>query len=353
MIMKRKQLIVLITILASAVLLIGEKHVEFICIDKWDHGDEIFGRSFGTTIDKDNHIIGVFYMMGFRLITPSKITAFAPRGQGPSEVMDIKTFFLYKDDLVVVESKNKIKIFKKERGTYTWEKTLWLKLWKYSHFISGGIFFKNRIYLTGINTLEQSNTRKVVSLIKVYDEDGKPIKNLLKKELKNPNRLYVMDYYIIDFKENLYFMAENELKLIMISPETLEVQKEIPLEIPDFYKKMPDDVYVFKRYNTSDGFRKDVEYWKTSYSRITKFINEGDYFVISIRTCSDRLKKFAVLFYNVNNFKLEKTVFIDDFLLGERQGKFYFFANGNPSLDDDTDRCLINIYSFKDKADEK
>ena len=45
------------------------------------------------------------------------------------------------------------------------------------------------------------------------------------------------------------FNESNELKLIMISPETLEVQKEIPLEIPGFYKKMSDDVYVFKKYN--------------------------------------------------------------------------------------------------------
>jgi hypothetical protein len=348
-----KLLLFLITILVFAITLMGEKNNVFKLIDKWNHESETFGRIFWTTIDKDNNIISVFYKIGPTMITPTKVTSFAPRGEGPNDLMDIKTFFLYGEDLAFVEFQNKIKIFKKVNDTYAWKKTLWLKSGKFPHIISGGIFFKTKFFFAGFNYLEMTAKKEVVSLIKVIDENGKPLKNLIKREFLEVTRQYDMDYYIIDFQKNLYFMAENELKLIIIDPETLEVKKEIPLETPSFYKKMPDDFYAFKKYHEPDDYRKDVEYWKSSYSRITKFINEGDYFVISLRTCSNQLKKFALLFYNGHNFKLEKTIFIDDFLLDARQGKYYFFANGNPGQDEDTDKCLINIYAFKEKNDEK
>jgi hypothetical protein len=92
----------------------------------------------------------------------------------------------------------------------------------------------------------------------------------------------------------------------------------------------------------------DVETWATGYSSITEAAVDGNWLVVQVRTCSTKEKKFALLFYNVeNNFKLEKTVFTDDFLLDVKDGKYYCFANGDPGRDDDTDQCIINIYAWE------
>jgi hypothetical protein len=83
-------------------------------------------------------------------------------------------------------------------------------------------------------------------------------------------------------------------------------------------------------------------------SSITEAAVDGNWLVVQVRTCSAKEKKFALLLYNVeNNFKLEKNVFTDDFLLDVKDGKYYCFANGDPGRDDDTDQCIINIYSWE------
>ena len=152
------------------------------------------------------------------------------------------------------------------------------------------------------------------------------------------------------YKDRVYFLSENELKVHVVSLKELKVEKEVVLEIPKFYKKMPDGFYGWKKYEGSDkGFTRDIEYWKTSYSRINKVIIEGDFLVLQIRTCSENLKKFALLFYNAANFKLEKTIYTDDLLLCSRKGKYYFFAGGDPGLDDEADEFKINIYSAQIK----
>jgi hypothetical protein len=52
------------------------------------------------------------------------------------------------------------------------------------------------------------------------------------------------------------------------------------------------------------------------------------------------------LFYNTKTFKLERTILINDRLLGIRDGKYYFYANGDPKYDEEADECIIKIYSF-------
>ena len=71
--------------------------------------------------------------------------------------------------------------------------------------------------------------------------------------------------------------------------------------------------------------------------------------VLQVRTCSKELKKFAMLFYNVDTLKLEKTVFTDGFFIGARDGKYYFYHNGNPGRDEGVDECIIDVYAFEGK----
>ena len=113
---------------------------------------------------------------------------------------------------------------------------------------------------------------------------------------------------------------------------------------------MPDNFYVWKKYNNpKDNILNDIESWNMGYSKITNALVDGKYLIIQIRTCNTDLKKFALLFYNANNFKLEKTFFTDDFLMGVKNGKLYCFSNGDPGRDDDTDKCVINILEITEK----
>ena len=72
-----------------------------------------------------------------------------------------------------------------------------------------------------------------------------------------------------------------------------------------------------------------------------------------MRTCEAKLKKFALLFYNAENFKLERTIFTNDLLLGAKDGKYYFYANGDPGRDEEAEEFIIHIYSFGDKNEKK
>jgi hypothetical protein len=323
----------------------------FSLVEQWHHDTEIFGHVRHSIVDTDNHIVGDFFKMPDQLISPQSVTAFAPRGQGPGDLMNSMALFPYRGDIAIVEMAGKIKVFRKKEGTYVWKKTVWLKRGRYAHIVRGGIFWANKWFLTGFNFLGMEKKTGRFALLTVYDEAGEHLKNLLKVEYSGPNRLTELDYYIVGVDDRVFFLAENELKVKVIAADALKVIKEAPLKVPEFYKKMPADFYIFKRYDDpSENFSRDIEHWKTSYSRITGVVVDGNNLVLQVRTCRDKLKRFALLFYNIDNFKLERTVFIDDFLLGAREGKFYCYANGNPGWDEGADQCIINIYGFKDRA---
>jgi hypothetical protein len=83
------------------------------------------------------------------------------------------------------------------------------------------------------------------------------------------------------------------------------------------------------------------------YSRINYVLVSGKSLVLQIRTCNDKMKKFALLFYNAETFKLENTVFTSDLLLGAKDGKFYFAAGGDPGRDHENDELVINICTLE------
>ncbi|MCK4766736.1 MAG: hypothetical protein KAW12_31385 [Candidatus Aminicenantes bacterium] len=167
------------------------------------------------------------------------------------------------------------------------------------------------------------------------------------------NQHHLMTYHLAPHKKHVFFIPENELKVILISVKELEVKKEIKLEAPQFYKKMPVDFYTWKEYLKlpKNSFEIDLQKWKSAYCRINKVIIEDNYLVLQVRTRSEQLKKFALLFYNPETFKLEKTIYTDDLLLGSRNGKYYFFAGGDPAFDE-VDDFTIHIYSFKRGVEE-
>jgi hypothetical protein len=212
------------------------------------------------------------------------------------------------------------------------------------------IFFKKKWFLAGENTLSQKGEKSEVSMIKIFSSAGKPVTNLIKRVYNNFSAYHRMDHFITHGKDRVFYMAENELKVYIICHDNLKVLREVNLDKPGFYKKMPDDYYAFKRYeNDQRGWDRDHQKWKTTYSRIMRVKREGNFLVIQIRAFGEKQKKFAVLFYNADTLKLEKTFATDDLFLGTLNGKYYFYAHGDPGFDEGTDDCIINIYAFKEK----
>ncbi|UCH97251.1 MAG: hypothetical protein JSV88_10480 [Candidatus Aminicenantes bacterium] len=327
---------------------------EFKKINQWNHGDqEIYKHLSRGIIDGDDHVITRTGGWGARslLITPKDVVSFAPIGQGPGDIYLLCASCPYQNDLAMVEYSQKLKIFTKKDNKYAWKETKWLKRDRYNQKITDMLFFKDKWFLAGHHPLNinESKKKKTVSLLRIFDKDGKPIKELIIREIDIHERQCEMEHFVVLHDDRLFFLFENELKVYEIPLEKLEVTKEVKLEIPSFYKKMPEDFYMFKRYTNTKDFVKDIQYWMTSYSRIINVLIEDGLLVLQLRTCKEELKKFALLFYDADSLELKKTFFIDDFLLGARKGIYYFYANGRPGLDDDIDECIINLYSFTGK----
>jgi len=320
---------------------------KFKIVDSWNHDHNFLGRIFFSIIDNDSHVIGTFYKIGNRLITKGSVSELAPRGQGPNELINIMALFQYKTDIAFVEGPDRIKIFEKKNDTYIYKRSIWLKRTRLFQTIKNGLYIQSKWFIAGFEHLNINEKKQKISLLKVYDAEGNILKNLMIQEYKKQNRYYMMDQFVLGKAEKVFFLSENELKVNLISAKTLEQITEVSLEIPAYYTPMPKEFYIHNTaYKSPNDFLRDEEHWKSSYSRITKAIIEGDYLVVQIRTCQEKLKIFALLFYSLNTFNLEKTILIDDLLLGAHESKYYFHANGGPGFEIDADKSIIHIYQF-------
>lgn len=321
---------------------------EFKLISKWQHKEEILRYCEQSYLEKDNEVVGLFYKTGCRLLTAKKVIEFAPRGEGPGEVMNSMAIFPYNEDLAIVERPEKIKIFEKKEGTYVWKKTIWLRRAQFAHLVRNGLYYDNKIFFAGFQFHEKKKNTYEIALLKVYDDKGQPLKELIERSLNAMNQQYAMRYFLEPYKENVLFFAENKLAIHVVNAKELEETRVVKLTKPKFYKEMPADFYIFKKYNKpSESYDKDMETWATSYSSISNVALAGHHVVIQVRTCDPKLKKYALLFYDANNnFKLDKTIFTEDFFFGVKDNKYYCYANGNPGLDEETDDCIINIYKI-------
>jgi hypothetical protein len=334
----------------------GEKKFELI--QKYT-GDQIFGMYFfDAVVDKDGDLIAGFSIPNCMVINEKGMSELGPIGQGPGDLDGYYTIFILdNNDLVVEGAAGKLKVFEKKNGKYTWKKTIWKQIDRRAFLAHDSLFYDGKWYFSGLGSYYGPKSKEFkVYYLKVYSAEGKFIKNMVEEVFPKPYKYHHMDYYLALYKNKVYLLTENRLHLRIISPTELKVEREVKLETPDYYKPIPKDYYAYpeKFQLISDAdLRKEQYIWKTSYSRIVNALIEGHWLVIQIRTCSEKMKRFALLFYNADNFKLEQTIFTDDFLLASRDGKYYFFKNGNPSYDEEADEAVINIYRFKDEKDKK
>lgn len=326
---------------------------EFKQIDRWNHGDqEIYGFLFLPLITEDGSIVTRVAKQGCVLITKKGVDLFATLGEGPNQVWLVYASAMYGNDIAYMQSGLVIKIFTKKDNTYKESKKRWFKRGYYSPIIRDALFTGNKWFFAGSVIQRKGKSGFSTALLVVYDDEGKPLKMLIEKEFKPKHSYHNMDYYIVadkEAKKRVFVMSEHELKAYEVSTDKLELVKEWTLETPGFYKKMPEDYFMTQKPGDPRSLSSVLEEWKTTYSRISEAAVEDGYLVLQIRTCSKELKKFAMLFYNVDTLKLEKTIFTDNFFIGARDGKYYFYNNGNPGRDEDVDECIIDVYAFEGK----
>jgi hypothetical protein len=326
--------------------------VEFKKIQQWNHGDkELYNILFLPIITKEGNIIlrdgG---KRGSYIISPTEVVRFAPLGQGPSDLYMPFSSCNYGDDIAYIGLSKKIKIFTKKGNTYTWKETKSIKS-PYSFIPRDMLFHNGKWFFAGFNVTSDDKKRNRITFfyLSVISDKGEPVKGLISREIPYEEDPAQMHYFLELHRDRVFLMIENELKVYEIGTDEIKVLREIALETPGFYTKMPPDFYTFKKPPTDENkFVRTIENWKLSYSSITNTAVDNGYLAIQVRTCSDKLKKYALLFYNTDSFKLEKIFYSNDFFFGARKGIYYFYAKGNPGFDEEAEECVINLYSFEE-----
>jgi len=319
-------------------------------IDQWkfDHDPLIYISN--TYISENNSIIGFMGNVVAAEITNAGINQFIEYGEGPNQVIIPTLIFQHGDDIAIAELVGRVKIFSKKEKVYTFKESKWLKKGPLPFFPRECVFRENKFFISGFHILSQTKEIVNAALVSIFDEKGKLVKTLLEKKWSVYQLYGNLLFYISNFKnDQLAFIPENEPIVTLISPKSMEVVKEVPLQIPSFYKKMPEDFWSYKLMNTGDSgyLRKMRETFYTGYSRINNLYFDQNRLILQMRTCDKKLKRYAILLYNADTFKLEHTLYTDDYLVGVKDGKFYCFANGNPGWDGDIDDVVFNIYRLK------
>jgi hypothetical protein len=317
-------------------------------VQQWKHKQEIHGTIMHSIVDCEGNLFLVVFMQGVFLLNDTECTnSFITHGQGPNEVSNLLAIFNYDKNIAIFEMPEKIKVFNKNGKKCNLKEVKWIKRDPFAFFMKDALYHDNKLFLVGTEFVRQSPKSADVAFIKIYDlKSNRFIKNLINENQKMPNRLYELKPQIIYFNGCVYYLKQNELKLFQISVNTLELTKAIPLNTPSFYKSMPANCYVFQ-HNSNNEYLRDLENWMTSYSSITKaVITKSGYLIIQIRTGSQKMKKFALLFYNGNdNFSLSNVIQTDDLLLAGKDDQIYCYQNGDPSIDE-AGEAVIKVYQI-------
>jgi len=308
-------------------------HPYFHIAEVWEHDQLFYGFFLGATVTHDGDLIMLLHKHGIKVADKNKLYDFALIGNGPDEVNHTSTICLYKEHVAEIELYQKIQIFKKTNKGYKWKKNIWRQEQGCFQRVSSARFIKDKWYFAGMEYDFEHSLKGDFYLLRICDENGKFIKRLIRRKYKEPKRLNLMSFYLAEDKENVFFVGEDEPSVHIISKDTLQITRKIKLEVPKFYVPMPADFYsrTVRRHGGNFSipeFYQAVERWKSAYSRITNALVDKRRFIVQMRTCSDDLPRFALLFYHLPTFGLEKVIFTNDFLLTSRSGKFYMFQNG-------------------------
>lgn len=315
---------------------------------------------FDAIVDKDQLLIasGAYVgVVGFNSAGSAPIAGF---GQGPDEVDHARVMYMMGDHLAIEGFAKRIKLFAKKGGKYSHHKTFWLQTEGSAFIPRDALCLDNKLFYCGyqndITSVAGINQPFSVHYLKVYKADGKFIKNVISR--KYPRYVsddnYKYSFLAANGADVVLFFLEDEMMVQIVSVKDIKLLKTLRLEVPTFYKKMPESNYIRSEKERAaanpNNFRINMQRWKTGYSAITGVHTDKGKLAVQIRTCNPSMNQYALLFYNLNTFRLEETTFINDFLMAVRDGKYYFFKGGHPEFDDTDEDAEILIC---EKAPEK
>lgn len=322
--------------------------MEFRVVDTWSNDIKITGRIGGSTILKNGNVAATFYGQGPVEISSRTAEFICRRGQGPDELQDLFAACEHPHGLAFVELPFRIKIFGRDNGDYHCRKSVWLEKSRFYTAVSSVLFIRGKWFLAGY-FLENFSRKYVYKkvFVKVYDAKGKYIKGLIRKTDHEPDQRHLMGYYLVAGGGSIYFLEEDRLRVTVIQPESLRIEKAVDLAAPEEYRPMPKDFYVFKRYDDPyAGIGRDMDTWRTGYSRVVCAAFDRGTLVLQIRVF-EKAARFMVLFFREGSFQPAGRVLTNDRLLGVRAGRFYFYANGDPRYEEEADQCRVKVCTLE------
>ncbi|MGB9864269.1 MAG: hypothetical protein ACPLPQ_10745 [Candidatus Saccharicenans sp.] len=313
---------------------------------KWSHPEiKLHGYIFESRIDDGNSLFIMFFRDGIFVVSPATAYALAGYGEGPGEISHWRTMYLDQSHLIDVETTGRLIYFKKNGDLYRYDKVDWLKE-------LSTIFFKsveradNKWFFAGFSYDNQETIKKngtVGYFLSVF-ENGRLIRKLLYKEYTGRYYAHLIRSIIRKKDGLLWVMLETEPKIYLINPDNLEIIREINLRTTENFVPTKKETFLWK---PGKPIPQLYEEWELSYSRVENFLVTDKYLVVQFRNPDTEKEKFTLLLYNLKTFALEKYYFINDVLLVEKNGLYYFLENGDPGLDESVNSLIINIYKIK------
>lgn len=312
---------------------------------KWVHPEiNLHGYIFESRMDDEYNLFIMFFKDGIIVVSPTTAYALSRYGEGPGEISHWRTMYLDQAYLIDVETTGKLLYFKKSGELYKYDKVEWLKELS-DIFIKSVERAGNRWFFAGFSYDNQETLKKNGSVgyfLSVF-ENGKLIKRVLYKEYAGRYYAHLVRAIIRKKDRWLWVMLETEPKIYLVNPDNLEI-KEINLMIPENFVPAKKETFLWK---PEKPIPLLYEEWELSYSRVENFLITDKYLVVQLRNPNLKKGKFTLLLYNPETFALENYYFINDALLAEKNGLYYFLQNGDPGLDESADSLIINIYRIK------
>jgi hypothetical protein len=324
--------------------------VEMKLLKQWIHNVDVGGEISHCLLDKYSNIILV-HRPGISLVNEKKITTFAEWGQGPDQINSVYAICDYQGDLAVFELNNQIKLFKMEGETYHEINKKWLKINPGIYFLRDAFYAQGRFFLGGLFTIKEEREKIYAALMMAYNDlSGQVEEKFGLVYYPKPSDHYIIRKHFAIYGDHLLFLPQNELKVYMISLNNLNLEKTVELKPPGFYIPMPKTFFLLKNYKDDNEYWKTIVTWMSSYSAVTRMVVlQNRYLILQIRTCNSKQKKFALLFYDINNnFFLSNVIYTNDLLLAGEGDKalLYFFNGGDPMIDEEAGKLIINIYQI-------
>ncbi|MBC7361467.1 MAG: hypothetical protein H5U06_04190 [Candidatus Aminicenantes bacterium] len=220
--------------------------VEIKFFKQWKHNVDIGGEISHCLLDKEDNII-IVHRPGISLVNERQFLTFSEWGQGPNQINSVYAICDYRGDLAVFELKNQIKIFKKEGETYTEVNKKWLKTDPRTYLLRDAFYTAERFFLGGLITIKKEKGKLYGALVMAYNDiTGQTEKNFVFVQYPDPSDHYLIRKHFEICGDYLLFLPQNEMKLYLISLDTLILEKTVELKTPKFYVSMPKSFFYLK-----------------------------------------------------------------------------------------------------------